>query len=76
MSPSVRRRRRPRVDSFEFHRLWWALRREAAFQILIGAANAFPHGSLRSIVRDARSDQLTAHAAAHLRKYPHRRFLT
>jgi hypothetical protein len=72
----MRRRKRPRVTSVSFHRVWWAIRREAAFQILIGAAVAFPGGSLRAAIRDAPSDALTAAVARHLAKYPHRRFTT
>ena len=34
MSPSVRRRKRPRERSISFHTLWWLVRREAVVRIV------------------------------------------
>jgi len=36
----ARRRKRPRVTSSSFRTLGWLIRREAAFTILVGAADA------------------------------------
>mgnify|MGYP001595922510 FL=1 len=52
VSPSVRRRRRPRVRSVSFHTLWWLVRREAVLRILYPRllAQALPDTWLRKEV--------------------------
>jgi len=76
MTPTMRGRRRPRYRSVSFHGLWWVMRREAALQILWGSWTATTNGTMRKLVRDAGSRHLTECVAAHLRKYPDRRFTT
>lgn len=76
MTPTMRRRKRPRFTSVDFHRVWWLLRREAAFNILVGSWYGTTVPSLRAALRDATSAEVTADVNKHLAKYPHRRFTT
>lgn len=73
--PAARRRRRPRITSFSYHRLWYVLTREAALAVLATRAENFsPFSSSRNQLVSRGSDELIRRAHALCNLSDERRF--
>ncbi len=73
MSPSVAQRRRRRQESVDFHRLWWLLRREAFYQVMIRVQKPFFEQIVRMWVKDLDSREIERTLIKLWRREPWRR---